>query len=34
MYLYFNNSEYWGYCFEDMLTCIARLPRIAALIYR
>jgi len=26
--------EYWGYCFEDMLTCIARLPRIAALIYR
>ena len=22
------------YCYEDMLTCIARLPRIAALIYR
>jgi len=29
-----KKTEYWGYCFEDMLTCIARLPRIAALIYR
>ncbi|EKX44490.1 hypothetical protein GUITHDRAFT_87417 [Guillardia theta CCMP2712] len=29
-----KKSEYWTYCFEDMLTCIARLPRIAALIYR
>jgi citrate synthase len=29
-----KKAEYWGYCFEDMLTCIARLPRIAALIYR
>jgi citrate synthase len=26
--------DYWDPTFEDMLTCIARLPRIAALIYR
>jgi len=26
--------DYWEPTFEDMLTCIARLPRIAALIYR
>jgi citrate synthase len=26
--------RYWDHTFEDMLTCIARLPRIAALIYR
>jgi len=29
-----KKSEYWSPTYEDMLTCIARLPRIAALIYR
>lgn len=29
-----KKNEYWEHTYEDMLTCIARLPRIAALIYR
>ncbi|KAJ1473310.1 chicken citrate synthase complex with trifluoroacetonyl-CoA and citrate [Baffinella frigidus] len=29
-----KKNEYWDHTYEDMLTCIARLPRIAALIYR
>jgi citrate synthase len=29
-----KKTEYWVHTYEDMLTCIARLPRIAALIYR
>jgi hypothetical protein len=29
-----KKSDYWDPTFEDMLNCIARLPRIAALIYR
>mmetsp|Transcript_8009 Transcript_8009/g.24077 ORF Transcript_8009/g.24077 Transcript_8009/m.24077 type:complete len:470 (+) Transcript_8009:57-1466(+) len=29
-----KKADYWDPTFEDMLTCIARLPRIAALIYR
>jgi citrate synthase len=23
-----KKGEYWKYCYEDMITCIARLPRI------
>ncbi|HEY0273146.1 MAG TPA: citrate (Si)-synthase, eukaryotic, partial [Chitinophaga sp.] len=29
-----NKKEYWGYMYEDSLNLIARLPRIAAYIYR
>jgi citrate synthase len=29
-----KKADYWDPTFEDMLTLIARLPRIAALIYR
>ena len=29
-----SKKEYWGYVYEDTMTLIARLPRIAAYIYR
>ncbi len=29
-----KKADYWDPTYEDMLTLIARLPRIAALIYR
>lgn len=29
-----SKKEYWGYVYEDAMTLIARLPRIAAYIYR
>ncbi|PUZ27421.1 citrate synthase [Chitinophaga costaii] len=29
-----NKKEYWGYMYEDALNLIARLPRVAAYIYR
>jgi citrate synthase len=29
-----NKKEYWDYCYEDSMNLIARLPRVAAYIYR
>ena len=29
-----HKAKYWEYCFEDSLDLIAKLPQLAALIYR
>lgn len=29
-----NKKDYWSYCYEDAMNCIARLPEVAAYVYR
>jgi citrate synthase len=28
-----NKKDYWSYCYEDAMDCIARLPKVAAYVY-